>query len=131
VISLTSGTPALNAPGNLLAAADKDDYFLIKLPPLDPFQQPVPYQLYLNVTKWPVTNSLIRLYVYDAQQNPLTNLGKVINAPSSTVFSEDVTTCGSDGCYFRLQTGYAGNNPVVYTIATKPVYFLYLPLVIR
>jgi hypothetical protein len=131
VISLTSGTPALNASGNLLAASDKDDYFLIKLPPTDPFQQPVPYRFYLNVTRWPATNAFIRLYVYDAQQNPLANLGKMINAPSTTIFSEDITTCGSDGCYFRVQTGYAGNNPVTYTIRAAPTYFLYLPMLQR
>jgi hypothetical protein len=131
LFSLTSGTPALNATGNLLAASDKDDYFLIKLPPVLPFEAPVTYRFYLNVTRWPATNSFIRLYVYDAQQNPLANLGKMINAPSTTIFSEDVTTCGSDGCYFRVQTGYAGNNPVTYTIRAAPTYFLYLPLLIR
>lgn len=131
VISLTSDTPALSAPGNLLAASDKDDYFLIKLPPVPQFEAPVPYRFFLNVTTWPPTSSFIRLYVYDAQQNPLASLGKIISAPSTTVFSEEVTTCGSDGCYFRLQTGYAGNNPVVYTIAAKPMRFVYIPLLIR
>ena len=130
-VALTSGAPVLNAQGNMLAGSDKDDYFLIKLPPVPPLQSPASYNFYLNVTSWPAVSAFIRLYAYDHQQNPLNNLGKIINTPSTTVFAEDITACGSDGCYFRLQTGYSGYNPIVYTIAAKPVYYIYVPLVIR
>ena len=134
VIALSTVTPTLAAPGNLLGASDTDDYFLIKLPPLLPFEQPVPYRFYLNATSWPaVAGYNIRLYAFDSQKNPLPSLGKIINNPSATVFSEDITNCGSDGCYFQVHTGFPTNRyyPVVYTIRAAPTYFLYLPLIIR
>ncbi len=127
-ITLTAQSPSLTAPGNLLAASDTDDYYLIKLPPTPPFQQPVRYNFSLGVTKWPASNASITLSVYDALQNPLSALGKTIFTPSTQVFSEEVTNqCSTDGCYFRVHSGYSGNNQVIYTIKMAPAYFLYMP----
>ncbi len=130
-ISLTSSAPTLNATGNLLAGSDTDDYFMIKLPQPGPYQSPDPAQFGLVVNSWPSTSSFIRLYVYDAQRNPINSMGKTIYTPSTTMFSEDMTNCGSDGCYFRVNSGYTGNLPVTYTVKVTRNVFIYLPLIKR
>ncbi len=131
-ITLSTLSPSLTASGNMLAATDKDDYFLIKLPPTAPMGTPVRYWFELVPNTWPSgPSSYIRLYAYDWQRNLLSSLGKIIYAPSTTIFTAEVTSCGSDGCYFRIYSNYSGNNPVGYTIKAVPIRYLYLPLVIK
>lgn len=131
-IAMSPLNPSLTVSGNLLAAAEKDDYFLIKLPQTPVEEVPARYWFEVGANNWPsACSSYIRLYVYDWQRNPLTSLGKIINAPSTAIFTEEVTNCGSDGCYFRVYSGYSGNNPVSYTIRAAPIRFLSVPLVIK
>ena len=73
---------SLIACGNLLAATDKDDYFLIKLLPIPVEEVPAQYWFELAPTNWTSTSLYIRLQLDDWQRNPLASWGKTIYAPS-------------------------------------------------
>lgn len=130
-ITLTKASPVLDAPGNLLGAADDDDYLLIKLPEIGLGETLPRYRIFVTPMAWPGPAGYLRLQFYDAQRNPLTALNSTINAPSVSPYSAEITSCGSTGCYLRLSSGFAGYNPITYAIGISPIALVYLPLMSR
>ncbi len=133
VWAATSVTPTLDAPRNLLGGSDTDDYYLIKLPQVIPGQPVTPYRFTLTPVSWPAGGGdRIVIDFYDAQRNPIAGMGGIIDAPSLSAFSAFVTNCGSDGCYVRVSSS-RGTGPyqIQYRIRLSPVYYLYLPVMIK
>jgi hypothetical protein len=110
VVTLSNVSPRLDAPENLLGNGDANDYFLIKLPPVPPFEPPTRYHFYLGWVTWPSGTGSLRADFYDSLRTPIPSMTKIINAPSATWHSVDITFCGQEGCYVKLSTSFGTNK---------------------
>jgi hypothetical protein len=131
VVTLNPSTPKFDAPSNLLGNADTNDYFLIKLPVV-PIGEPLtPYRFYLDSIVWPAGTGSLRIDFYDALRTPIPGMMKIINAPSTAIYTVDMTVCGSGGCYVKTTTGFSASNRLQYAIRALPPLFTYLPFSVR
>ena len=127
-VTLSPQSPALYAAHNLLGGADSVDYYFLKLPTVDPFEQPVRYGFWIAPVIWPAGSGHLSATLYDAQRNQIPGLGGKINAPSMNVLSDEITVCGSNGCYVKITTGFTGYYQLHYSIHFAPIRFIKLPL---
>lgn len=130
-LTLTTASPTLDAPSNLLGAADDDDYLLIKLPEIGLGETLPRYRIFVTPMAWPGPAGYLRLHFYDAQRNPLNTMDNTINAPSVSPYSTEITVCGATGCYLRLSSGFPGYSPITYAIRIAPIALVYLPVMTK
>jgi hypothetical protein len=126
-VTLSSQSPDLYATHNLLGGADSVDYYLVKLPPVPPFEPPVRYGFWIAPEIWPAGSGYLSATLYDAQRNQISGLGGTINAPSMTMLSDEITACGSNGCYVKVTTNFTGYYQLHYSVRFAPIRFIYLP----
>jgi hypothetical protein len=130
-VIFTSESPSLYATHNLLGASDSIDYYLVKLPTLDPYEPPVRYRYWIAPVHWPAESGHLTITLYDALRNQIPSLGGTINAPSMNTLSGEITACGSTGCYVKVTTGFTGYYQFQYSIHFAPIQLTYLPFLIR
>jgi hypothetical protein len=131
VVTLTKASPTLDAPGNLLGAADDNDYLLIKLPEVGIGESIPRYRIFITPLAWPGPSGYLKVQFYDAQRNPINSLGGTINAPSTSPYNAEITRCASNGCYVRLSSGFSGYNPIRYAVRVVPIVYVYLPFLVK
>jgi hypothetical protein len=129
VVTLTNVTPTLVAPRNMLGGSDSVDYYFIKLPPTGPFEAPIRYGFWIAPVDWPADSGYLSAVIYDAQRNQIPGLGGTIHAPSKNLLGNEITTCGSAGCYVKVTTGFSGYYQLQYSIRFAPIRFTYLPMI--
>jgi hypothetical protein len=131
VVVLSNIAPEFDAPSNLLGNADSSDFFLIKLPPQEPWEPPTPYRLCLDSIVWPAGTGTLPVDTYQALRDPISGMTKIINAPSSTPYSVDVTRCGSNGCYVKITTGFSASHRVQYAVRVLTPVVVQLPFILK
>jgi hypothetical protein len=129
VLSLSETTPSVMAPNNLLGGSDQSDYYLIKLPPQVISQPPVEYLFILTDLAWPEGfGGYINIQLYNSQRVPDNNRKKLITAPAVTLFTWDITDCGSEGCYISFTPSLPNKwYQLGYSLRVAPKQRLYLP----